>query len=85
MRTWRRSGAVASVPVPISVVVEPGRDPESARRPPLRAISRQQRRPRRPRPGVSKRYGLEDVGLARAIVADSRTKPRPRLDRAAAA
>ena len=78
IRTWRRSGAAACVPVPISYVAQPGRDREPAR-PVLRAMSAE-RRPRSPRPGLSSDTASSMLVLPAPFSPDSRTKPRPRLD-----
>ena len=60
-------------------VAEPGGDGEAA----IGALPRHlgQRRPAQPAPGGEQRHGLEQIGLAGAILAGKEDEARPGLDR----
>ena len=69
MRTWRRSGAAASVPVPMSIpAAQPRRHREAARRRRC-APSRPALAPRSPRPGDSSETASSTLVLPDAILA----------------
>jgi hypothetical protein len=75
IRTCRRSGAAASVPVPISISPRRAATPNPPG-PSFRAISASEA-PRKPRPGVRSDTASSMLVLPAPLSPDSRTKPGP--------
>ena len=77
IRTCRRSGAAASVPVPMLDLAEAWPQPPSRRCHPAAPYREAPRREARGR--GEHRDRLEHIGLARAVLAEQQHEARPRL------